>query len=394
MTCTCKRAAFARVDLLNTLLDTPQRLWPIACRCLCMAKANRLPKAFQGDTWDDEDEYEEEGTNLLKNRQSKAAVLGMIKVGDVNWTMEVRRKISEITGMNWSGSQAADIDDAIQKASKATCSVQRGCNSQERTDHHKGLAREAEIEEKKAEEEQDAEKKEKMMKKKEYHEKKARNKGLGVGTGLLLYPQSPLGYLVITNNHIIMNKEEAKGAQVVFDYLIDDSKECIRMYGVRQLFAWSPLTKSAEDQATLDFSVLVLEAQRNDPYLEDRSIMFEETARIQPISQENLKRFVGVKALPLIMFSHPLNLAMRVSVGPYPDKLEHYPVGHVEHCLPTDMGSSGANLLFSSADDKSFTVWKGAFVHFRHGCAVAWQSIGPLLRDSFYQEAKKKERKS
>lgn len=91
----------------------------------------------------------------------------------------------------------------------------------------------------------------------------------------------------------------------------------------------------------------------------------------------------GLESLPLIMFSHPRSLALRISVGRCPTEMGEYPVSHIRHSLPTLCGSSGANILFSSIIDKKFQYWLTAFVHYRHGCAVAWQAIGPQIREYF-----------
>ena len=143
-----------------------------------------LPGAFQADTWDDdyECEEEEEGEeDLQKTRQSQVSELSMIKVSDEDWTDQVIKKMSNITGKEWTEKEANNIASVIRKASKATCFVRRGCNSQERIDHHRHLAHEARDEQTK-----------------KYHEKKARTRSLGVGTGMVLSPRSPLGYTLLS----------------------------------------------------------------------------------------------------------------------------------------------------------------------------------------------------
>lgn len=70
----------------------------------------------------------------------------MIQVGAGGWREAVTQKLSEITGIDWAGMDEAIA--AIEKASKATCVVRRGCNSRERIDYHERLAREASSDEK------------------------------------------------------------------------------------------------------------------------------------------------------------------------------------------------------------------------------------------------------
>lgn len=332
---------------------------------------NNLPKAFQAENWDDEDEYEEEEDDTdgsLESRQKKASSLDLIQVSTDGWTGKVISKISIITGRTWDEHKSAKISDAIEKAAMATCILRRGCNSTERIEHHERLAREAD------------------PVKKDYHQRKAdkaKTSALGVGTGMLL-PRSPRGYLVIANNHVIMNSDEAKDATVTFKHFRDDDISGIKKYNVDALLDFSPLTTSGDDKTTLDYSILLLKAEIDDPFLKGRGIFWEESNRIQAVNEATLK-LVDLKALPLIMFSHPRNLAMRVSVGPYPAAgIEEYPVGHIEHKLPSLKGSSGANLLLPPIDGKSFTTWHTAFVHYRHGRAVAWQAIAPQLRQKFY----------
>lgn len=367
-----------------------------------------FPTAFEEDNWpwgeEDECEEEEDAGETYKHMQKEAEECGMIQVGAVNWHEEVRRKLSEVSGKDIEDrDHAANIDREIEKMSKSTCIVRRGCNSQKRIDLHERLADRAKSDEKK-----------------EYHMTKAgkAKKGvLGVGTGLLLAPKSRAGYLVITNNHVIMDEEEAKDAKVAFDFLTDGKKDGITVYKVHQFFAFSEPTADGNDEANLDFSILTLEAVCNDVFLKNRGVYMEETVRVQAVDMS--LKMVGLKALPLVMFSHPGQLAMRISIGPYPKGITTYPVSHIKHNLVSFKGSSGANLLLpnmgsgnkseeldekdncfnkllktemfeqtgvvwrDSPIDTTFTLWKTAFLHYRNGCAVAWQAIGPQLRAKF-----------
>ena len=328
---------------------------------------------FQEGCWGEDDDYEcEEETgsqnDSLETRQRNAREAGMIQVGAEGWREAVKRKLSDITGLDWGSMD--DAMDAVEKAGKATCVVRRGCDSQERIDYLERMAVEA----------SSGADKEKHRKK----AKKARRNCRGVGTGLLLSPRSPLGYLVITNCHAVMNASEAEGARITFDYLIDDKKDGMRKFDVGELLAWSPRTTSGDDRKNLDFCILAVKITKEDDecFLKERAIYMEETRRIQAADDNHLK-MTKVKRLPLIMFSHPCSLSLRISVGKFPENIQEYPVSHIKHDLPTFRGSSGANILFSAIDDKSFLYWRTAFVHYRHGCAVAWQAIGPQIRDYF-----------
>ena len=334
-----------------------------------MAESRELPAAFQVDCWDDDDECEEEddGDDSWKSRQGEADEAGMIQVGAEGWREAVKQKLSEITGKDWEG--MGEAIDAIEKASKATCVVRRKCNSQERIDYHERLAREA----------SSAEKKDKHKKKVE----NAKEQRGGVGTGLLVYPKSFYGYLVITNNHVVMNEEEAKDARITFDCLKDGSKDGMRKFDVDRFLAMSPRTANGDDRVNLDFSILVVACSEpeDEAFLKDRGLLWEESKRIQAV--DSVLKQSGLESLPLIMFSHPRSLAMRISVGKYPDKIEDYPVSHIEHSLQTLRGSSGGNILIPSITDDKFVSWYAAFVHYRTRCAVTWQAIAPLLRRCF-----------
>ena len=340
-----------------------------------MAESRELPAAFKVDCWDDDDECEEEddGDDSLKfkSRQGEADKAGMIQVGAEDWREAVKQKLTEITGIDWAGMDEAIA--VIEKASKATCVVLRGCNSQERIDYHERLAGEATSDEKKEKHREKA--------------KKAKEQRVGIGTGLLVHPRSPLGYLVITNNHVVMNEEEAKDAKITFDYLKDGSKDGVRKFDVSNFLAMSPPTANGGDRVNLDFSILAVACSEpeDEVFLKSRGVSMEETGRIQATGEPYLK-MCGLKALPLIMFSHPRSLAMRIGVSKYPDKIEDYPVTHIKHSLPTLKGSSGGNVLYSPVTDKEFVHWYTAFVHYRHGYAVAWQAIGPQLRDQFAEK--------
>ena len=347
-----------------------------------MAESRELPAAFQVDCWDDDDECEEDdnGDGSWKSRQKEADEAGMIQVGAEGWREAVTQKLSEITGIDWAGMDEAIA--AIEKASKATCVVRRGCNSQERIVHHERLAREATSDEKKEKHREKA--------------KKAKNKKrVGIGTGLLVHPRSHYGYLVITNNHVVMNEEEAKDAKITFDYIKDGSKDGMRKFDVSKFLAMSPPTANGGDRVNLDFSILAVACSgpEDEAFLKSRCVSMDETVRIQASGEPSLTR-PSLEALPVIMFSHPRSLAMRISVGKYPDRIEDYPVSHIKHSLPTLKGSSGGNILYSPVSDtlyspvtdKEFVYWYTGFVHYRHGYAVAWQAIGPQLRSQFAEK--------
>ena len=206
----------------------------------------------------------------------------------------------------------------------------------------------------------------------------------GTGTGFLMSPKSKYGWLVITNNHVILDEVEANSAEVFFDHLNDDSRENATSFKVEQLVSKDIRTKSAEDLSSLDFSVLALKSDdTNENYLENHasSSNFDESERVNAAGNKSFLNLLNLKFLPIIAFSHPKGLGKRLSIGKYPDKCETYPISHIKHDLPTQPGSSGANLIYPCQG--KFDDWWAAFLHYRHHRAVAWQAIGPVIRKDF-----------
>jgi hypothetical protein len=297
----------------------------------------------------------------LTKRAAQAQTKGMVRMSDFE---------GRFTTLLRNAGYSECLDDAVAavtQAAKATCLVRRHTWSDTRTkfhQHHAQYGTNGNI--------------------RARHKRKLLSiGGKGNATGLLISPCSPLGWIVVTNNHAIMSNEEAATAEVVFDYdCVDGKLAGTRTFKVQdELVASSLRTAFSGDESTLDYSLLALQPPETDgdkKFLEDHGVYFEETARIQAGLPAYLS-MVQLNFLPLIMFSHPLGLAKRFSCGPFP-ALEKYPATFIEHELPTLKGSSGGNLLFSSVDDRDFTHWNSAFLHYRRGRAVAWQAIGPDFR--------------
>lgn len=183
-----------------------------------------------------------------------------------------------------------------------------------------------------------------------------------------------------------MDEKEAKSAVVVFDHLDDKSLDQAQCFKVKRILSKSDRTKSADDYSSLDFSLLVLECGGKDKedYLENRGLPFEVTNRITSFTNEPMLKMCGLKFTPIIAFSHPDGRCKHFSIGKFPDKWEGE--AHIRHDLPTKPGSSGANLIVADLNhdpQKLFVRWAAAFVHYRHGLAVAWQAIASMIRKDF-----------
>ena len=205
------------------------------------------------------------------------------------------------------------------------------------------------------------------------HDQRAKLAEKGVvasGTGMKIVADSDSAcHYVVTNNHVIMNDEEAKSAVVIFDYHIDgDRKTGTKEYKVCSLIVSFPRTTGTGDRVNLDYSTLELEAEVSGPFLLSRGMRPSEYNSPHEYGDKGC-----LKALPVLMFSYPRGLAMRVSVGRYPDVGIGKRVSHVKHNLPSCKGSSGAYLLIS--EEVEFREWMATFLHYRHGWAVTHRAI-------------------
>jgi len=307
---------------------------------------------------------DEETANLKKKEaQDEVKKAGMLLISGSEWKEKLKETLNEAFKDEQTGkileSDADTIFESVKKASKATCLVVRRTNSKSRLEY---------------------------LEKMDDHErlKKARKGKGGTGTGFLLFPRSEFGWLVITNNHVIMDEEEAKSAEVMFDHLDDDRKANITCFTVKQLVSKDIRTENAEDFKSLDFSVLALESDETEGtnFLKEHAVCrFDDGDANAICRNETILRMSGLKFVPIIAFSHPHGLGKRISIGKYPNKCEKLPESYIRHDLPTTRGSSGANMLyFHPQSHDKFVFWDSAFLHYRHQRAVTWQAIGPVLR--------------
>ena len=308
------------------------------------------------------DSTENDQVHIPKDKEAQAKV-------DM-WDLKPEIKAQCFTRLNKSKEEIEkEVIEAayqrIEEASKATCLVRRVESSKNRKEFYEKQIEQCNNE-----------------KEKSSYKKLLKNwKKRGTGTGLLVSTRGLLtsggkGLLVITNNHVIMDEEEAKSAEVYFDYDTDITKgqklkDVFRKFKVKKLMAFSLRTQNSSDYTTLDYSLLLLDV--SEDVLSKYALDIGKDIDVLTTGNDNLQQFEGGPR-PLIMFSHPRGLAKRLSIGKFPI-LEKNPVAHTKHELATSKGCSGGNLLFCPITDSSLTVWKSAFVHYRHGLAVGWQSI-------------------
>lgn len=336
---------------------------------LLFAPQQQMAESDPWETSSDEEEaddllFEEEGdkeSNLKKKKEKQDEVKnkGMLLFAGPEWREKLKETL--IGARTAEAPPAIDwktVFEMVEKNGKATCYVLR------RTDGKTRLERLA-------------------KKKKQGLAKAEKSKPGGGGTGFLMSPKSNYGWLVITNNHVIMDEEEAKSAEVVFDHLDDDSGANTKRIKVKQLVSKDIPTENANDLKSLDFSILALESAGDDEqYLkESASIDFDESESVNACANKSFVNMCGLQFIPIIAFSHPHGLGKRLSIGKYPDKCETYPTSHIKHELATADGSSGANLIYCYSDN--FDKWWACFLHYRKHNAVAWQVIGPVVRQDF-----------
>lgn len=309
-----------------------------------------------------EEEDPEDEHPMLKAKQENVANEGMLQVRTQDdWSEKVLQHLG-LDNSRPLTTNLRTILDEIEKVGKATCYVRRKRNSRGREDYHRTLKDDGRL----------------SAEVRRYHVEKYQKvldgKG-GSGTGFLISPkQRNYHWLVLTNNHVIMDEDEANGALVVFDYLHDNSSRGSKTFFVADFVCSSLRTESAEDHSTLDYSLLSLKYDVSDnEFLEQHAMLFEETVRVQWGCQ---------KDSAMLAFSHPHGLSKRISLGYFDTDLEEYPVKHIRHSLPTTTGSSGANICIPdvASGPEKYKTWLSAFVHYRASQAVGWQAIGNHLR--------------
>ena len=318
------------------------------------------------------EEGDEETKLRKKEAQNEMRNAGMLLVSGSEWKERLRETLIEAyedaeKGRKILASNEDKIFETVMELSKSTCLVVREKNSKGRLEYYK--------------------------EKKDYKRLKRAEEGKGgTGTGLLVFIKSELGWLVITNNHVIMDEEEAESAVVRFDHLDDDSIENVPCFKVKQLVSKDIRTDNAKDFKSLDFSVLALESEGTSFLEELPKCHFDELygqLPLQASTYKDLLRMYGLNFVPMIAFSHPHGLGKRISIGRVPEEWTgpnspNRPKSHIRHDLPTADGSSGANLLLVPLQpDFKFDMWYASFVHYRHHNAVAWHAIGPKLREDF-----------
>lgn len=329
---------------------------------------------------------DEETRRKKKEAQDETTKAGMLPVAGSEWIeklkeilIEASEDLDKETGKTLPSDKL--IFESVEKVSKATCLVLRRTDSKGRL---------------------------KYLKEKGDHERlENAKKGGGNGTGFLIFPKSPRGWLVITNNHVIMDEEEARSAEVIFDYLDDDSAANTKRFRVKELVSKGTRSKGSKDLESLDFSVLALKSDEppqeidgitfldsEDDFLREHAEgRFDEGAGIEACENEDILKMAGLKFVPFITISHPRGLAKRLSIRKYPGKCEKLKnPDYIKHDLPTTPGSSGAQLLFfHPLSDNKFVFWEAAFLHYRHRYAVAWGPIGAALREDFMQQTVKQD---
>lgn len=218
----------------------------------------------------EEEEGDEDSKRKMEKAKKEVSSAGLLLVSDPGWKCRLKEKLIEACKDKdtLKEEKFEEIFEEVEKAGKATCFILRG-----QSPLRKG----------------------------------------GNGTGLLISPRSPYGWLTITNNHVIMDDEEAKMAKVVFDFEVDGTKEGTKIFQVSRVVSKDLPTVDPKDESHLDFSILALESSEEDEaYLQERATLFEESARVNASSNNwicvafrfyHLLRFLILVALPNVSAS-------------------------------------------------------------------------------------------
>ena len=343
-------SAFPAFDMEKDRTDENKLIW-----------TRRYEEEEADDLFREEEDPKDEPP-MLKEKQKDVKEKGMLQVRtQEDWSQEVLRHL-DLDNSRPLTANLQTILDNIERVGKATCYVRRKRNSQERKDFHKKLKDDASLS---AEDQKCHEKN---------YQKALSGKG-GSGTGFLVSPKHYRhGWLVITNNHVIMNNEEAKDAVVVFDYLYDNDSQGSKSLSVENVVSKSLRTQSADDKSSLDYSLLTLKCKDSS----DEKFLFQH-ATVDFDESDRVQHDWEIRA-PMLAFSHPHGLSKRLSVGYLKGKVQPNPAQNVRHEMPTAPGSSGANFCIWDPTSRKNELWLSAFVHYRASHAIAWQAIAPHFR--------------
>ncbi len=249
----------------------------------------------------------------------------------------------------------------VMQVAKATCLVVRKRGSRIRYQYHRKMASDASL----------------SAEDRQIHHNMAEKcfSTPACGTGSLLYAQF-FTACIIVNNHVIMEEEEAKDAEVYFDYDKDGQLSEAKKFKIRRFMHGTPRTDHAEDidLQKLDYSILELKIEDREEFQFLTDHAFVKNA-IDDIFQEvgfTVEESMRLRFThsPHVMISHPRGLGKRLSCGEVSESDTH-----IKHTLGTSPGSSGGALVvFGKTDDSGgFGSYQG--LHYRHQRAVAWGQI-------------------
>ncbi len=264
---------------------------------------------------------------------------------------EWKDKLKEIYP-HWSES---DLDPlgVVEEVAKATCLVVRNRGSQERYEYHVKKARDTSL----------------SAKDREDHQAQAERcfKKPGCGTGLLMRADLRFA-LIITANHLIMNDDEAKNAEVYFDYVEDGEWDEKKKFKLASLVLVTRMSRTdhEEDYTNLDCSMLVVKVrnEEEDQFLRDHALSGSLNEALDETSLENL---------PILMISHPHSLGQRLSYG-RGLAVVNRGLSHVKHTLGSCKGSSGG-FVFAIEEDDGRLYITSVCTHYRHQRGVLWGRI-------------------
>lgn len=198
-------------------------------------------------------------------------------------------------------------------------------------------------------------------------------------------------FVILTNNHVIANDVEAKGARIDFFYNCCAGNEMqgqpppgVISKSVTQVITWSPRVPDGATASSekMDFSILKFDVGTDMEFIKklgDVSFYLNEFLENDLIFSRPPIQFSS--PLPLVAISHPHGSNKRISFGRVVEtevdklcceEIEHY---SSVYDLTTCLGSSGCPVLAIQVNSRGRLTAALQFLHFKTKCGIAVSKV-------------------